>query len=140
MVKLPLIMLVVLGIALVIAFVRKGKVTTITMGSTSRTLASNLTVLEAFDRLSAGVASFRVEDISKDMSAILLTNGPTLGTWGFFYPVVISPSADGGSLIQIGIRSRIFQLGPLVTKWHRKCVAEIEDALGGGALPTARVV
>ncbi|WP_208325965.1 hypothetical protein, partial [Amycolatopsis arida] len=44
---------------------------------------------------------------------------PTAFTWGFFYPVVVS--AEGtGARVEIGIKPKVFQYGPLVTRAHRK--------------------
>ncbi len=66
----------------------------------------------------------------------LLASPVSFFSWGFLYPVFIHAHGSG-SRIEVGIQSKFFQIGPVVTKWHRDCVAAIEQAV---SLPEARVV
>ena len=69
------------------------------------------------------------------MAVIVLSSPVTFFSFGFFYPVHIH--ADGsGSRIQIGLRSKVFQIGPIPARAHTVCVEAIEKAL---SIPTARV-
>ncbi|MEV0701948.1 hypothetical protein AB0I53_29095 [Saccharopolyspora sp. NPDC050389] len=50
---------------------------------------------------------------------MLLSSRPTAFTWGFFYPAVVY--AEGaGTRVDLGIKSKAVQYGPLVTQAHRK--------------------
>jgi hypothetical protein len=61
---------------------------------------------------------------------ILFAKSPGLFDWGFFYPVHITALPQGGSQIQVGIASRAFQWGPLVTKAHKAFTDATVRALG----------
>jgi hypothetical protein len=39
--------------------------------------------------------------------------------WGFFYPAVVYADS-AGTRVDLGIKSKVFQYGPLVTRAHRK--------------------
>ena len=70
----------------------------------------------------------KVHDSDAARGVVVLATGVTGFSWGFFYPVFVTPSGSG-STIEIGIKSRIFQAGPVVTNSHKAAVAEIEQAL-----------
>lgn len=135
---------IIIGLMVVIAFSRKGTIHSIPMGGRMSTFESPLDPDEVFARLASGVGTFKVEDRDPQTRSILLTTKPTLATWGFFYPIAITHNPGGGATIHIGIQSRLFQYGPLVTKWHKKCARAIEqtinDALIDQQFPTARIV
>lgn len=129
--------LVLVAVLYAVAAFRKGKVDSI--GFSSRVLefdvASDRT--EVFMAISRGVDGFRKEDADAERGLILLTTGPSFATWGFFFPIILEELPEGGTRIRISISSRIFQVGPLVTKWHKKCLAAVESSVG--TLPLARI-
>ncbi|HET6613190.1 MAG TPA: hypothetical protein VFG83_14430 [Kofleriaceae bacterium] len=141
---LPLIVLIIVGLMLAIALARKGRIRSLQMGGRMLTLESQLDPNAVYDRVAGGVDVFAVEDRDPQTHVVLLSTKPTLATWGFFYPVVVAARPGGGTIIQVGIKSRLFQAGPLVTKWHNKCLKAIDQAVNGSAhgdnLPAARVV
>ncbi len=132
----------VIAVLLVVAYSRSATVHSAPLTSKTIIVESKLPTAEVFERIQHGVGKFAHEDSDAARGIIILTTKPTFATWGFFYPVHISASA-GGSTVTIGIRSRILQLGPLVTSAHRQCQKAIEQQLVGSAtrdLPAARVV
>jgi hypothetical protein len=70
----------------------------------------------------------KVHDTDAARGVVVLATGVTGFSWGFFYPVFVTPSGSGSTL-EIGIKSRIFQAGPVVTNNHKAAVAEIEQVL-----------
>lgn len=125
--------LVVIGLAVTIfaitvALVRRGNARTATLGGRRlevRTAAAPATVRAALRALGG---PYRTDDEDADRGVVVLSSRPTLATWGFFYPIFVH--ADGtGSRLEIGIKSRFIQVGPLVTVAHQRCVAAIEAAL-----------
>ncbi len=130
-----LIGLAVTVLAITIALVRRGHARTASLGGRRfevRTAAAPAAVIALLRTLGG---PYRTDDLDADRGVLVLSSRPTLVTWGFFYPIFIH--ADGtGSRIEVGIKSRFIQLGPLVTSAHKQCVAAIEAAL---ALPVARV-
>ena len=127
------LLLVVVGF--LVAAARSGRVASTRLGSRRLELHAAADPQTAFDRISTIVGKFKVDDRDANAKILVLSSSITFGTWGFLYPVYIH--ADGaGSRIEIGCTSKFIQFGPLVTKWHKQCVAAIEELL---APPTARV-
>lgn len=119
-----------------IAFTRKGSVRGTSMPGRQESLsspASPADVLAALKRLGAPYA---VDDADDAAKIVVLSSPVTLFSWGFFYPVYVS-EAGTGSRIVVGCSSKLFQMGPVVTNAHRKCIEAIEAALG---VAQARVV
>ncbi len=135
----PMVFVVMLLLILVgygVAFTRKGRVATARMGSRRHDLHSNADAQTVFDRISAiRGGKLTVDDRDPEHKIIVLSSPVSLFSWGFLFPVFIH--AEGaGTRIEIGIHSKVFQLGPVVTRWHNTAIAEIEQAL---AVPQARI-
>lgn len=141
---LPVVLIALIVFGYVFAATRTGTVHSVPLGARRLTVVSSLAPQEIIARLRAGVEGFEAEHADPAIGAVLLSSRPTLATWGFFYPVLVSEAADGTSRVEIGISSKLFQWGPLVTRWHHRCRDAVEravgDQLGLGELPTARVV
>lgn len=126
----------VFALGLLVAFLRRGSVSGTAMGFRRRELFSPAAPPEVFARLVQMVGHHRVDDADASSNMLVLSSPPTMGTWGFLYPVIIHPAAGGGSRIEIGCRSKVIQLGPLVTRAHKQCVEAVKLLVG---LPEARV-
>ena len=136
-----IILMVMVGVGYVVALTRSGSLAKIPLGGNYLSVWSQLSAEDIFQRLSQDLGRYKLEDSRQDELMLLYTNGPTFGTWGFFYPIQIVRQ-EKGCEIRVGIKSRFFQWGPLVTKWHKKCVQHVELATGqmGEGVPSARVV
>lgn len=78
----------------------------------------------------APTGGYRVEAIDEINGRIIL-NKPSSMIYlysGFFYPIFLTSQSDGTTLVQIGIKPKIHQAGPM-TKDHDKCVNDIKVAL-----------
>ena len=60
---------------------------------------------------------------------LVLTDKATMTTFGFFYPIHVTPSGRG-SRVEIGIVSRGNQWGPLVTRAHETFLNAVRATLG----------
>ena len=129
------IVLVFCAIGYGVAFTRKGKVATDGLGSRRQDLHSPADPATVFARLAALDGRIKVDDKDPATKILVLSSPVSFFTWGFLYPVYLHP-AGTGTRIEVGCKSKFFQLGPLVTRAHDACVREIEAAL---ALPEARV-
>lgn len=130
-----MMLLFILTIALMIAgysytWARTGTLQTVPLGSRFESFNSELSPAEVVERLAAGVPGFAIDDVDRDDTAVLLSTKPTFATWGFFYPVHVAADGRGGSEITVGIKSKLFQFGPLVTKWHRQCLLAVQTTVG----------
>src|SRR5258706_10603371 len=132
------VFLIPLGMVVVgylIAFTRKGSVRTVRMGGRRLDVHTPADPQAAFDRIRAMRGKFSADDSDPSTKMIVLASPVTFFSWGFMYPVYIHAEGSG-SRIEIGIASKFIQIGPVVGKWHRDCVAAIEEAL---SVPAARV-
>ncbi len=71
-------------------------------------------------------ATFEVRNANR----VVLSDKATLSSFGFFYPIQVTPAPGGGSKVEIGIASRGNQWGPLVTKAHNIFVDAAKKTLG----------
>lgn len=125
--------LVVVGY--LIAFSRKGSVRTASLGSRRLEVHTPADPAAAFERIRAMRGKFNADDSDANVKIVVLASAVTFFSWGFLYPIYIHAEGSG-SRIEIGIQSKFIQIGPIVGKWHRDCVAAVEAAL---SVPAARV-
>lgn len=95
-----------------------------------KTLVSPLGYSDAITRLIqvAPTQGYKIEDVAPDGSRVILGTSITFFSYGFFYPVYFSV-APNGTLVEIGIVSRAFQWGPVVTFNHDKTTTMLSNAL-----------
>lgn len=59
----------------------------------------------------------------------MISDSAKLTTYGFFYPIYLSAIDEKTTLIEVGIKSKAFQLGPIVTRCHEQCFNEIKATM-----------
>ncbi len=84
--------------------------------------------------LIASTFKYTIEDIDESIGRIILSSIPNwisgwISGWGFFYPVYVSIQNDGNTLVEVGIKSRLYQGGPLVTRAHKKFYNRVKSAI-----------
>ena len=84
--------------------------------------------------LIASTFNYTIEDIDESIGRIILSSSPNwisvwISGWGFFYPVFLSIQNDGNTLVEVGIKSRLYQRGPLVTRAHKKFYSRVKSAI-----------
>ncbi len=130
-----LVPLAMIAVGYMIAFTRKGAVRSCRLGARRLEIHSAGSPDDVFQRISQLRGKFSVDDSDASAKILVLSSPVTFFSWGFLYPVYVH--AEGaGSRIEVGIQSKFIQVGPVVSKWHRDCVAALEQAL---SLPAARV-
>lgn len=72
---------------------------------------------------------YQVDDIDAAKGRIILSDAANRNSWGFFYPIYVSSQEGGGTLVEVGIQSRLVQMGRVVKSNHEKCAKGIEAAL-----------
>ena len=126
------VFLVLIAVAYVVAFTRKGNVR-MGMSSSTREIVSPAPPQDVLARLQMIGMPYHVDAVEGPV--VILSSPVTFGSWGFFYPVHVHPAGTGSKIV-VGISSKVFQIGPLVTRAHNKCVEAIEAAL---SVPVARI-
>lgn len=119
-----------------IAFTRKGRVSNVSIGARRKELHVMGDIESVFARLVTMQGKFSVDDKDANKKIIVLSSPVSFATWGFLYPVFLHPANANGTRIELGIQSKFFQMGPLVTRAHDECEAAIRAAL---SVPEARV-
>lgn len=82
-------------------------------------------VRDALDEL-VGLGGYELLEEAPDLGLRTLGSGPSAMSWGFFFPVRVQSCGFGGSVVEVGIRSRFLQWGPVVGRHHQAFL----DALG----------
>lgn len=72
---------------------------------------------------------YDAEEISEDRNHIVLSEPPTLTTWGFFYPIYLTDLGEEGTLVEIGIKSKLVQLGPIKHRAHERFANSLKSVL-----------
>jgi hypothetical protein len=130
------IVLVFIVIGYAVAFTRKGRVGATTIGTRRQEAFIPADPPAVFARLQKISGRLQIDDADPATNRLVLSSSVSLFTWGFLYPIEIHPHGAGGSRVVIGIHSKVFQAGPLVTRAHSQCTEEISQWL---AVPAARV-
>ena len=123
------------ALGFLVASSKKGRVGVATIGARRHELFAPGDPATVFARLQRINPRYRIDDANPGSLQLVLSTPPSLFTWGFLYPVTIHEHV-GGSRVEIGIRSKLFQIGPIVTRAHAQCVDAVSQVLG---VPAARV-
>src|SRR5262249_40151673 len=106
------VLLALIAVGYAIAFSRKGKVASATLGGRNQELRSPAPPAEVFAKISAIGHPYKVDDRDPNTHTLVLSSPVTFFSWGFFYPVFLH--AEGtGTRIQIGVHSKLIQMGPV---------------------------
>lgn len=74
--------------------------------------------------------SYRLGRADSGRGRVILHDGLTWTSFGFYYPVDIAPGADGQTQVTVGIKSKYpLQFGPLVKLQQEKANQKIADYL-----------
>jgi hypothetical protein len=119
-----------------IALTRKGRVSSAKLGSRRKEFFVQADIESAFRTISAMRGKFTADDRDPATKVIVLSSPVSFATWGFIFPVYLHAAGTMGTRVELGCSSKLFQLGPLVTKAHNDCEAAIQAAL---SIPAARV-
>ena len=57
---------------------------------------------------------------------VVLGEGPSFATWGFFYPIYMTPEGDRRTLVEVGIKSKLSQFGPIVSRRHAAALRDVQ--------------
>jgi len=93
--------------------------------ATPRPVEEVAEIVQEFARENA----YKLEDVDLTAGRIILSDSASRNSWGFFYPVYISKQDEGGTLVEVGIKSRLVQIGRQVKTSHTKCAEALEKAL-----------
>jgi heme/copper-type cytochrome/quinol oxidase subunit 2 len=74
-------------------------------------------------------SDYTLDSIAEENPRLMLSTPPSATTWGFFYPIYLTVQDDGLTLVEVGIESKLVQMGPLVRQQHEACVVFVKAAL-----------
>lgn len=93
--------------------------------TTSKSVEDVIRLISSF----ASASGYKVSHFDPSRGEIVLEEGASAFSYGFFFPISISANGAAGTLVSIGIRSRAVQVGPVVGRSHDKVVSGIKAAL-----------
>lgn len=64
---------------------------------------------------------YKIDYFDESTGRIILSDSTNYTSYGFFYPIYLSKLKDGDIKIEIGIKSKLHQSGPLVTRYLERC-------------------
>ena len=68
----------------------------------------------------AKTSIYKIELFDESNGDLVLSDVASLTSYGFFYPIFVR-SQGTGTLVEVGIKSRSWQVGPIVTRHHDRC-------------------
>jgi len=121
----------IVGVVLVIAKMRKGSAALESKPSRLKSFSTSLTPSEAFKVAIrwASASAYKIDDVDEARLKFVLSDSATATSWGFFYPIFVSAGGERGAVVEVGIKSKALQYGPLVSRAHEKCFSAIKTAL-----------
>ncbi|NDY92449.1 hypothetical protein [Ideonella livida] len=84
----------------------------------------------------AQAAGYKVVALQEDEGLLVLDEPLNWVSWGFFLPVRVAGLPGGLCRVEVGIRSKVFQVGPVVTRSHERFVTGLQAALFAEGLKT----
>ncbi len=122
---------IVIVISYIIAAMRRGSSV---IGSRPRRLQSFTATSGPQETLKAIIhfaqqAGYNISAIDESKGQLVLEESTSVMSWGFFFPVFVSQQSDNATLVEVGIMSKLPQVGPIVSSAHEKCVNGMKAAL-----------
>lgn len=74
----------------------------------------------------ANSSEYTIDAIDENNYSIVLGESITLMTNGFYFPIFLTMLDENNTRIEVGIKSKSFQVGPVVDKRHNSFVNEFE--------------
>jgi len=113
--------LFIVAIFLIIASMRKGSSAVSNKPSKlkSFTVDMNLKQVKKSTLEFSQNNKYDLDEFDESTNRFILSDGATGTSWGFFYPIYLEEK-DGSTFIEIGIKSKVFQVGPTVNRSHEK--------------------
>ena len=81
---------------------------------------------------SAPVSIYKIELFDETNGNIILGEAPSLASYGFFYPVFVR-SEGAETRVEVGIKSKGWQVGPIVTRHHDRCFSWVRATIFAGS-------
>jgi hypothetical protein len=124
-------LIAVIGIVYIIASMRRG---TSFIGFKTKRLESFSTELSPEDTLKtiinfAQQTGYKIPALDDASGHLVLEESASILSWGFFFPVSVTGKSNNFTIVEVGVKPKIFQVGPLVSRSHEKCVSGIKAAL-----------
>lgn len=123
--------IVVVGIGLVIAAMRSGSSL---LGTKTGQMKSFVCVGGAAETLKSIIryaqqVGYKISAMDEAHGQLVLEESASVTSWGFFLPVYVTRQSENTTLVEVGIKSKLIQFGPLKSRSHEKCVNGIKAAL-----------
>lgn len=127
-----LIGVAVMAVVIVVMLMRPPPAIDAVFGGKRLGFSTKVPVTEAYRAVSNfPQGKLSVVRADEGLKRVILADGMGWTSWGFYYPVDFVARHDGGTDINIGIRSKAIQFGPLVTRAHGKTLEAVRSIVEG---------
>ena len=97
-------------------------------------IVSFITSKEPKDALSSIVRyaltrGFYIDYYPNEMDNIVLSDKPTIWSSGFFYPIYLSKSDDGQTLVEVGVRGKVSIIGSFAFRYRDRVFNALKAAV-----------
>lgn len=93
--------------------------------STDKSIESAFESIKQFSEQS----NYKMEAVDEENFKIVFGDSVSSFSWGFFYPIYLSKTTNGETKIEIGIKSKAAQIGPVVSSKHDAFLKKIKDVV-----------
>jgi len=73
---------------------------------------------------------YTIEDSSEIDADLVISDGMTATSMGFYYPIYLTQTDKFATTVEVGIKSKAYQIGPVVKRHHRKCMENLQGLFG----------
>ena len=123
--------LVLVGLLLIIAASRKGSPALKRRPKRVQSFVSRMSLgitLKTIIRY-AQQSGYKIEFLDEVKGHLVLSDSPTLTSFGFFYPIYLTPQSEVETLVEVGITSKLWQIGPIRARHHERCFNGIKGSI-----------
>jgi hypothetical protein len=123
--------IVVIGSCYTISAIRRGSSVLGLKTSRLDSFSTALSPAEAIKKIIdfAQKAGYKISAIDNNAGQLVLEEPASFVHWGFFFPVSISRQSDDPTLVEVGIKSKLFSWGPILSRSHERCISGIKATL-----------
>jgi hypothetical protein len=123
--------LTIVGVLLIIAASRKGSHTLKRKPKRIESFGSKMPLRGTLQTIItyAQQSGYKIEFLDETHGNLVLSDAPSLTSFGFFYPVYLTPNGEAETVVEVGIKSKVWQFGPVSPRHHERCFNGMKAAI-----------
>ena len=74
-------------------------------------------------------SGYKIEFLDEANGNLVLSDSPSLTSFGFFYPIYLTSNGETDTVVEVGIKSKVWQIGPIRARHHERCFNGMKAAI-----------